>query len=178
LVVTRLHAHEAPLPRLKLGDRMIRRPDLTGPGLKTRQFEFSGRSGDVIHLGDTQYAAAQVYGSLCGSLKAANAFDLEAVVHDMQFHNNRKTKSLSFVAVVDYPDDLNTRSHYLLGRDGVRRIFIDALIRSLSVFNRGEATYDYLERTGYSFELKFVGKASTEIYRTSVSKVPLLRDIF
>ena len=57
LVVTRLHAHKAPLIRFKLGDRMIRKPVLDLPELKTTQFEFSGRSGDIIHLCDTQYAA-------------------------------------------------------------------------------------------------------------------------
>ncbi|NJL41801.1 MAG: hypothetical protein HC899_37855 [Leptolyngbyaceae cyanobacterium SM1_4_3] len=50
LVVTRLHGHEAPFLRFKSGDRVIRRPNLDGTGLKTQQFEFLGRSGDVIHL--------------------------------------------------------------------------------------------------------------------------------
>jgi phenylacetate-CoA ligase len=176
LVVTRLHAHEAPLPRFKLGDRMIRRPDLAGPGLQTQQFEFAGRSGDVIHLSDTQYAAPQVYASLCRQMKAIGAFDLEMLSHEIQFYNNRRSKTLSLIASVDDPAALNARIKYMLGNEGVRHAFTEALIHSLSLFNQGEANFHSIERAGYLFELRFVGRASDEIQRTSVGKVPLLRD--
>jgi phenylacetate-CoA ligase len=175
LVVTRLHAHEAPLPRYKLGDRMIRRPDLAGPGLKTQQFEFAGRSGDVIHLCDTQYAAPQVYAALCRQAKAVGV-DLEKISHEIQFFNDRRTKTLALIASVDNPAALNAGINYTLGPDGVRRVFVEALIYSLSLFNRGEANYHSIDKTGYQFELRFVGSASDEIQRTSVGKVPLLRD--
>src|SRR5262249_40634215 len=95
LVVTRLHAHEAPLLRLKLDDRMVRRPRLDGPGLKTQQFEFSGRSGDVLHLDDTQYSATRTYTTLCGELRAAGVFDLESMAHEMQFINHRANRTLT-----------------------------------------------------------------------------------
>ncbi|MEA2836312.1 MAG: hypothetical protein QOD89_862 [Bradyrhizobium sp.] len=176
LVVTRLHAHEAPLPRFKLGDRMIRRPDLVGRGLQTQQFEFAGRSGDVIHLSDTQYAAPQVYASLCRQMKAIGAFDLETLSHEVQFYNNRRSKTLSLIASVDDPAALNARTKYMLGNDGVRHAFTEALIHSLSLFNQGEANFLSIEKSGYLFELRFVGRASAEIQRTDVGKVPLLRD--
>lgn len=178
LVVTRLHAHEAPLPRLKIGDRVVRRPDLSGPGLRTRQFEFAGRSAEVIHVGDTQYAAPQVYASLCRALKATGVFDLEAVSHDVQFHNDRDRKRLLLLAEVDDPMTLNARVLHYLGAAGTMRTFITALMQSLSVFNQGEATYGYVEKSGYVFEIRFVARGSRDIHRTAVGKVPLLRDRF
>jgi phenylacetate-CoA ligase len=176
LVVTRLHAHEAPLPRLKLGDRMIRRADLTGPGLKTRQFEFAGRSGDVIHLCDTQYAARLVYASLCREILAIGGFDLQVLSHDVQFQNKRKIKTLSLIASVDNPELLNAHVYNRIGHEVIRRVFLQSLVRSLSLFNAGEANPHSIEKTGYRFELRFVGRASEEILRTAVGKVPLLKD--
>jgi len=178
LVVTRLHAHKAPLPRLKLGDRMVRRPNLDGPGLKTRQIEFSGRSGDVIHLCDTQYAAPLTYSSLCHKLKIEGIFDLDALAHEFQFFNHRKTKTLSLVASVDDVQSLNSRMEYMLGAEGIRRLFIESLINSLSLFNQGEANSHSLEKTEYRFDIKFVYKGGGEIHRTEFGKVPLIRDVF
>ncbi|MDB5655651.1 MAG: hypothetical protein JWQ94_3264 [Tardiphaga sp.] len=175
LVVTRLHAHEAPLPRYKLGDRMIRRPDLAGPGLKTQQFEFAGRSGDVIHLADTQYAASQAYAALCRKIAVAG-FELEKISHDVQFVNDRRARRLVLIASVDCPAALNAAVSYTLGPDGIRRAFIEALVQSLSLFNQGEANQHSIDKTGYQFELRLVGQSSDEIKRTAVGKVPLLRD--
>lgn len=178
LVVTRLHAHEAPLPRLKLGDRMIRRPYLDGPGLKAQQFEFSGRSGDIIHLCDTQYSAPQAYACLCSELRTAGVFDLDALAHEIQFLNNRKAGTLSLIASVDDVGSLVYRMGYMLGAEGIRRLFIESLTRSLSIFNRGEANFYSLEKTNYRFEIKLVNRGSEEIQRTELGKIPLIRDIF
>lgn len=177
LVVTRLHAHEAPLLRLKLGDRMIRHPRVDGPGLKTQQFEFSGRSGDVLHLNDTQYSAPRAYACLCDGLKAANALDLATVAHEVQFVNHRETRTLTLLASVDDVHGLTYQVDSVLGADGVRRAFIHALIRSLSLFNEQEAHPTSIEKTGYRFELKLVHRTSQAIHRTDIGKVPLLRDI-
>ncbi len=177
LVVTRLHGHETPFPRFKSGDRVIRRPNLDGPGLKTQQFEFLGRSGDVIHLGDTQFPAPPVYTSLCRKLKEAGVFDLDALAHEMQFLNHRTEKTLSLIASVDDPKQLFVKMENKLGAEGIKRLFVEALISSLSIFNRGEANPYYIEKTGYSFEIKLVKKWSDEIYRTQLGKVPVIRDI-
>lgn len=178
LVVTRLHAHEAPMIRFKVGDRMIRRPNIDGPGLKTRQFEFSGRSGDVIHLGDTQYIAVQAYDSLCLELKKANVFDLNELAHDVQFVNHRQGKNLCLIATVDDVEGLTAKLTSVLGDRGVKPLFIDALIGSLSLFNKSEANPDYIEKSGYSFSIKLVNRQSEELHRTTVGKVPLIRDVF
>jgi phenylacetate-CoA ligase len=178
LVVTRLHGHEAPLARYKVGDRMIRRPDINGLGLKTQQIEFSGRSGDIIHLCDTQYAAPQVYASLCRELSAAGLFDLDALAYEIQFQNLRKEKTLTLLATMDSAEAMNDRLEGGLGKDGVRKLFKDALIRSLSLFNKAEANPEYLEKSDYSFDITLLKRGSDALLRTEVGKVPLVRDVF
>lgn len=178
LVVTRLHAHETPLIRFKVGDRMFRRSNIDGPGLKTIQFEFSGRSGDVIHLRDTQYATKRIYDALCRMLKEANVLDLDKEAHEVQIINHRRYKTLSLIAAVDDVAGLNRKLQNMLGATGVHRLFIEALIGSLSMFNQGEANAYTIEKTEYCFAIKLVPAFSEEIFRTNLDKVPLLRDIF
>jgi phenylacetate-CoA ligase len=176
LVVTRLHAHETPLLRLKLGDRMVRRPALDGPGLKTHQFEFAGRTGDVLHLNDSQYSATLAYAALREDLRKATAVDLDEVAHEVQFVNHREFKTITLLAAVDDVEGLTRTVHLALGPAGVQRVFTSALPRSLSLFNDREATQTDIEKTGYSFHLVFVYRSSPEIERTAVGKVPLVRD--
>lgn len=177
LVVTRLHATEVPVLRFKLGDRMIRRPKIDRDDLKAEQFEFSGRSGDVIHLCDTQFPVSPVYNSLCNEFAKAKLFDLKDVAHEIQFLNHRKTKLLTLTIAVDNPESALMAIEYTLGNNGTRYLFMQALMNSLSIFNHGEATDRYLDKTGYDFSMKFVCKASAEIHRTELGKVPLLKDI-
>lgn len=178
LVVTRLHARRAPLIRLKLGDRMVRRPKIDSAELKTQQFEFAGRSGDVIHLCDTQYAAQKAYEQLCHGLMTAGVFDLRSLAAEIQFVNNRSAKNLCLVAAVDNAELLNARVRSILGLEGVRRVFIDALIGSLSLFNTGEANAAYLQKADYSYALCLVSPWSSDIHRTELGKVPLVVDNF
>ena len=178
LVVTRLHAHQAPVLRFKVGDRTIRRPDLDEPELKTMQFEFLGRSSDVIHLRDTQYDARQAYSLLCWGLERAGAFNLDAIAHEYQFANNRREGLLVLIAAVDNAQALNSRMRNLLGPLGIHRLFVESLASSLSIFNSGEAAAHGLEREGYRFDIRLVERASPEIHRTTVGKVPLIRDVF
>jgi phenylacetate-CoA ligase len=173
LVVTRLHGHEAPLPRLRIGDRVIRRPATAG-GLNAMQFEYVGRSGDVIHLGDTQYSASRVLAGLGHGLRALG-IDLDRAAHEVQFVNDRRAQTVTLLAAVDDPDALNGRAG-LLGPEGVHRLFGDALIRSLSLFNQSEANHHYLAKSGYRFDLRFVPRGAPDIKRTAVGKTPLLHD--
>lgn len=178
LVITRLHAHEAPIIRFKVGDKMRRRPNIDEDGLKTQQFEFVGRSSDIIHLGDTQFPARHVYESLQRELKKANILDLNEVAKEIQFSNYRKEGILCFTASADKPEELNSKLLNTLGQDGIKDIFIKALAGSLSIFNKGEANANYIEKVKYDFKIKFVNKGSNELYTTSVGKIPLIRDIF
>ena len=178
LVVTRLHANEAPVLRFKLGDRMIRRPNIDGPGLRTHQFEYAGRSGDVIHLCDTQYTAKQAYTSLCLELKKSGVFDLDALVHEIQFINDRTSSLLTLMASVDNVGDMTLRMEQVLGPDGIHQLFAQAIANSLSIFNQGEANTQALEKYDYRFQIKLVPRFSPEIFRSELGKVPLLRDIF
>lgn len=177
LVVTRLHATEAPVLRFRLGDRMVRRPVIDREDLKTDQFEFVGRSGDVIHLCDTQYPLPLVYESVCKEFAKAELFDLQSVAHEYQFVNHRKMRTLTLLVAVDYPAPATAAIGFRMGAGGERYLFIRALANSLSIFNQGEANTAALEKTGYQFMIRFVDKMSPEIYRTEVGKVPLLRDI-
>jgi len=176
LVVTRLHGLEAPLLRLKLGDRMIRRPRTDGPGLKTVQFEFAGRTGDILHLNDSQYSAARAYDALSEDLQKAVGLDLDAVAHEIQFVNHRENKTITLFASVDDVQGLTYRMNAALGPYGVQHLFVHSLPRSLSLFNQGEANPASIEKTGYRFHITFVHRSSSEIERTAVGKVPLVRD--
>ena len=178
LVVTRLHAHEAPLIRFKLGDRMIRRANLDTPQLKTQQFEFSGRSGDIIHLCDTQYSAPQLYSALCKEVKALGVCDLAALAHDIQFVNHRTKKNLTLLLTVDDAKGQQLLLTKALNDSAFRKLFVNALIASLSLFNKGEANIAYMNKSDYQFDLKFIERNSPEIFRTQVGKVPLIRDLF
>ncbi|MFJ4715578.1 hypothetical protein [Streptomyces sp. NPDC088785] len=177
LVVTRLHAHEAPLLRLKLGDRMIRKPRVDGPALRTERFEFAGRTGDVLHINDSQYSAARAYAEVRGELAAAEVVDLDDAAHEVQFVNVRESRSITLVAAVDDPVSLAFRMETVLGAPGIQQVFVNALPRALSLFNHGEANPAYMAQTGYTFDVKFVHRMSPEIKRTDVGKVPLVRDM-
>lgn len=176
LVVTRLLAHEAPILRLKLGDRMVRRPRRDGPGLRTGQFEFAGRTGDVLHINDSQYSAARAYDAVRDELRTAGLVDLDDAAHEVQFVNHREAKTVTLLAAVDDAPGLSYRRDAVMGPYGVQRAFVNALPRSLSLFNHGEANAASIEKTGYSFQVVFVHRLSPEIERTAVGKVPLVRD--
>lgn len=177
LVVTRLHASEAPVLRFRIGDRMIRRPNIMRDDLQTEQFEFMGRSSDVIHLADTQYPLPLVYESICKEFIKNGLFDLKTVVHEYQFTNHRKHKQLTLMVVVDDPSAASRIIEYRLGASWQRYLFMQGLINSLSVYNAGEANVGYLDKSGYQFHIRFVNRLSPEIFRTDVGKVPLLKDI-
>ncbi|CAM5706594.1 hypothetical protein SALBM135S_07698 [Streptomyces alboniger] len=155
---------------------MIHRPRTEGPGLKTRQFEFAGRTGDVLHINDSQYSAVRAYAVLRDELKAAEVVDLDAVAHDVQFVNHREAKRIQLLASVDDVLGLTYRADTVLGPHGLQRLFVNALPRALSLFNHGEANAVSFEATGYTFQLTFVPRLTAEIERTAVGKVPLVRD--
>ncbi|WP_436757398.1 hypothetical protein [Streptosporangium sp. V21-05] len=176
LVVTRLHADETPLLRLKLGDRMVRRPALNGPGLRTERFEFAGRTADVLHLNDSQYSATLAYAALRARLRSTTGVDLDLVAHEIQFHNHREDRTLTLLAAVDDAEGTTAAVEHALGPSGVRQLFTLALPSSLSLFNDREANAAAIEQTGYGFQLVFVPPSSPQIERTTVGKTPLVRD--
>ena len=176
LVVTRLHAHETPLLRLKLGDRMVRRPRLTSPGLHTTRFEFAGRTGDVLHLNDSQYSAVGAYRALREQVRTAAGVDLEAVAQEIQFVNHRESRFLTLIVACDDAEGLTAKLDQTLGAPGIRYAYLNALPRSLSLFNHGEANPASIEKTGYAFHLELVPRHSPRIERTAVGKVPLVVD--
>ncbi|WP_320779182.1 hypothetical protein [Streptomyces sp. CRN 30] len=176
LVVTRLHGHEAPLLRLKLGDRMIRRPRPDGPGPRAERFEFAGRTGDVLHLNDSQYSAHRAYEALRDELAKAGVADLDQVAHEVQFVNHREERTIVLYAAVDDVLGPSYRLDTLLGPGGLQRVLTEALPRSLSLFNDGEANPASIAKTGYSLQVRFVPRHSSDIERSRLGKVPLVLD--
>lgn len=176
LVVTRLHATEAPLLRYKVGDRMTRRADIDTENLKTMRFEFAGRSGEVLQIRDTQYPVRTVFESVCRELKQAGLPNLAEESYRYQFWNDRSSRVLTLLAEVDNPMDVYARTSFLAPYGGLPALFMRALASSLSIFNQMEANQAYLTKSGYSFDIRFVPKDSPELFRTEVGKIPLLKD--
>jgi phenylacetate-coenzyme A ligase PaaK-like adenylate-forming protein len=177
LVVTRLHANEAPVFRYKIGDRVIRRPNLTSPLLNTAQFEFVGRSGDFMHIGDTQYNVAQALENIAQEFRKRGILNFDEVAAEIQFLNYRERKELRLLVATSAYMELLPIVAQRLGPAGAAPIIIEGLIRSLSVFNSLEANDAALRRTGYSFGLRLIAPSSPELVRTDVGKVPLLVDV-
>lgn len=86
-------------------------------------------------------------------------------------------KHLTLLVSVDDPTAAVGAIEYRFGYGSEQNIFVQALVNSLSIFNSGEANPQYLEKSGYQFSIRFVNKFSSEIFRTEVGKVPLLKDI-
>jgi len=178
LVITRLHATEAPVLRFRLGDRMIRRSSINRDDLKTQQIEFAGRSGDVLHICDSQYPVKMVLQAVAAHLKTADIIDIDTMAHDTQFVNLRHYKVLTLLIAVDEPYAVDAKLKSQYGLHGASYILVQALLQSLSIFNSGEANQAALEKTGYRFDIRFVVKNSPEISTTEVGKIPILKDVF
>lgn len=98
------------------------------------------------------------------------------MAHEVQFVNQREERTITLLAAVDDVAALTYATEAALAPYGVHHVFLNALPRSLSLFNQGEANPASIEKTGYRFHLRFVPRSSPEIERTSVGKVPLVRD--
>ncbi len=178
LVVTRLFGNAAPVLRYKVGDRAIRRSDRVGPELNATQFEYAGRSGDFMHIGDTQYSASRALAAIVTEFQKHRILDIEAVATDMQFRIDRIRGELLLVISAL---DTKTLLHQLaakLGPEGTAPLIIAGLMASLSVFNSLEANEASLRRSGYRFGVKLVEPGSPELVRTDIGKVPLVVDNF
>lgn len=177
LVVTRLLANQAPVLRYKVGDRVRRLPDLVSRGLNAHQFAFIGRSGDFLHIGDTQYAARTALRSILDALEAATGIDLETSALELQFVNERNRKALVLVAACADADSVRRSMAAKLGTEGAAPVIMSAITKALSVFNSLEANVGSLKASGYFFGLSIVSPDSPELKRTEVGKVPLVVDI-
>ena len=176
LVVTRLLGDQAPLLRYAVGDRVRRLPRIVTPALDTSSFAFVGRSGDFLHIGDTQYSAKRALTEVFARFREEVGVDLEEVAHETQWVNQRPTKELLLTLTVADPDGLRRRLATRLGAAGSSPVMAAAIVRSLSVFNSLEANPDALARSGYRFGLRLLPIDSPELVRTEVGKVPLLVD--
>ncbi len=180
LVITRLHAQHAPMLRMKLGDRMRRCPAHQSPTLNTDCFEFAGRSSDIIHLGESHYAAPLVLSKLSQALSELNGFSIEQQSFEVQFQNNRADKVLSLVlsAQQSTAEVLKNSAGTLLDETEIRALFIKALGAALSLFDQTDEQLRALSETSYRFAIEVVEPQSPLLYRTGVNKTPLIKDVF
>lgn len=176
LVVTRLLANHAPVLRYQVGDRVVRLPNLTAPSLNTTQFEFVGRSSDILHIADTQYAAAPALAGIFQQFRKRVGLDLQAHAAEVQFVNNRRTRELVLVIACPDAEALRAQLASRLGPAGSAPVIAAGLLLGLSVFNTLEADEAALARTGYFFGTRIVAVDCPELERTAVGKVPLLVD--
>ncbi|UPJ68301.1 hypothetical protein [Bradyrhizobium sp. 191] len=176
LVVTRLFGNAAPVLRYKIGDRVIRRPDLRSPGLNAMQFEYVGRSGDFMHIGDTQYSASQALAAIIAEFRRRQVLEIDRVATDMQFQIDRAKRQLRLLLGTPEATSLSAHVAARLAPEGSSPLIIAGLVRSLSVFNALEANEASLLSSGYSFAIRFVDPRGTDLVRTAVGKVPLVVD--
>lgn len=176
LVVTRLFGHAAPCLRYKVGDRVRRLKDRTGDALNAMTFEFVGRSGDFMHIGDTQYSAERLKVSLAEEFRNRDLIDLRAFAGELQFQVDRTARTFTVVVVCDQPEQLTASLAKAFGKAGSQPLIMAALTRSLSIFNSLEANEASLASTGFRFAMRLVSPHSPDLHRTPVGKIPLLVD--
>ncbi len=176
LLVTRLHATEAPIIRMQLGDRMIRRDDLVSDALVAQRFDFAGRSSDILHIGESHHAARIVYAQIREQLLAAGFIDIDQESHEVQFQNYRDRRGLYLVLSVNHPERWTAQLNRDVSPEQIRTFFVTALTAGLPFFDRNDARTTALKSSPYEFGIKLVGEGSAEIHRTRVGKVPLVKD--
>ncbi len=176
LVVTRLFGNAAPVLRYKIGDRVLRRENRVGPDLNAIQFEYVGRSGDFMHIGDTQYSASRALEAICGLFQQNSVLDIDAIAANVQFHIRRSCGEFYLLIAAADADALTQRVAERVGAQGTAPLIMTGLARSLSVFNALEANEASLRHTGYRFGIKIVDPSSPEIIRTELGKIPLVID--
>jgi phenylacetate-CoA ligase len=176
LVITRLHASEAPVLRMKLGDRMILRAPRLSSQLNAMQMEFAGRSSDVVHIGETHYAARRVLDLLLAGL-AERGFPIGEQATEIQFLNDRVSQKLTLLASAEQADAIHSCLHQTLDEPTIRTLFTGALRNSMPLYDQNERRCAAIDQTIYRFDVRIVHGQSDAIYRTKVNKVPLIRDI-
>ena len=176
LVITRLHANEAPVLRMQLGDRMIRRPNKVTEDLNALQMEFAGRSSDIIHIGESHYPAAKVLSCLHQAF-GENGLNIDAKAIETQFLNDRVNRRLTLLAATENANELDAHIRRLFPDTVIRAMFVEALKQSLPLYDQNPFHFTALDHIAYTFDIRIVPPASPHIYRTKVNKVPLIKDI-
>lgn len=164
LLVTRLHGNGAPVLRYRLGDRMVRRPDLVSDRLHALQFEYAGRSGDSFALGAERFTASQAVAAIVRALRERELIDLARVAQDIQLRLDHRQRRLTVLAATARADEL-ARS---LDPQAAA-----AAIRAALMPSAGEG----LAASSFGFELAVVRPGSPQLTITEVGKTPLLVEL-
>ncbi|WP_298510372.1 aminotransferase class V-fold PLP-dependent enzyme [uncultured Kordia sp.] len=176
LVVTRLHSNKVPNVRYKLGDRAIRLKRKNTKTLRTDQFLFQGRSGDIIHITDSHFSTIKVMNALFAELDKIGV-EISKQALEIQFLNDRANCKLTLLVSTETPKKLYemVQQH---SKEKIDELFVNSLVQSLPIFNAWESNVAYIKKSKYEFELKVVDKGSDAIFRTPLGKTPLIKDQF
>jgi len=164
LLVTRLHGNGAPVLRYRLGDRMVRRPDLVSDTLHAQQFEYVGRSGDSFALGSQRFTASRVVAAIVKTLRERGLIALDRVADDIQLRLDHRTRSLVVVAATSHADDLAESFDPQAAADAIRAAF-------------APTAADGLTASGFDFQLALVRPGSPRLTTTEVGKTPLFVEL-
>ena len=171
LVVTRLFANEAPVLRYKLGDRVIRRPNYTSRFLNSIQFEYVGRSDDFISLINHQFYVPHFLTLLSKKLETDSIFSFNKIAEEFQFQINQNTETLNLIIAVSNLYEM--KNQYDKHKDKICDIMIQSLIESDKKNTLSHSLFEKLKHK-CQFNIHFVEKESSMIYRTDVGKTPLI----
>ena len=165
LLVTRLFGNGAPVLRYRLGDRVVRRPDLVSAELNALRFEYVGRSGDRFALAGIPFHAPAALAAIVRSLRDAGLADLEAEADDVQIRLDHGAWRVRIVATTARPAPTDPRR--------AERAILTGLARAASLAVT-DANLARLQGGGHTFELALVPPGSPELHTTEVGKTPLL----
>lgn len=166
LLVTRLFGNGAPVLRYRLGDRMVRRPDLVSAGLNAQRFEYVGRSSDRFALGSTHYYAPRVIASIMQALRARGLVDLERVAEDVQIRLDHGARQLTIVASSTQATELGEKADATIAEAAI-----------LAAVAQTGAERAALRDSGFRFALALVAPGSPQLVTTEVGKTPLLVEL-
>lgn len=174
LLVTRLFGHGAPVLRYRLGDRMVRRPDLVSGDLNAMRFAYAGRSSDRFLVGGYPLFAPAVRDAVVQALAEEGIVSLDHVAQHIQIRLDHRARSLRIVATTEQAGFLSRGIDASRARgailSGVAQAGASPLRSALRVWRK-------LEGSGYSFDLVLVPPGAPDLHTTEVGKTPLLVEL-
>lgn len=173
LVVTRLQADGAPIIRMRIGDLV----SLTSPDkddiLQAQHLEFGGRSGDIIHIGESHYSAQRLYQSIYHQLQETG-FDLGTNADEVQFVIDQSNAVLELRIEISN-DGLRSELNNQISAGMKRDMMIAGLKQSIPQMDDDQAHYNMLDNT--EWKLLITGVTKEQIFVSQRNKTPLVRTV-
>lgn len=173
LVVTRLQADGAPIIRMRIGDLVsLRNPD-KDDSLQAYHLEFGGRSGDIIHIGESHYSAQRLYQSIYQQL-LETGFDLSVSAEEVQFVINQSEAQLELFIEID-DEKLRGELNSQLSPAKQQTMMIIGLKASIPMMDDDQSHHNVLDNTDW--QLSVVGVDKSQIFVSQRNKTPLVKTI-